>query len=67
MSRPRYLGETGQASVEYAAVAAALMVVVAGLGCLWHFGSEGGFARTAAEHASHALASPGGVVDALLY
>ncbi|MGN0072266.1 MAG: hypothetical protein ACI36W_00435 [Coriobacteriales bacterium] len=67
MGRPRYLGESGQASLEYAAVAAALLIVVAGLAGLWRFGSEGGLQRIALQHASHALAAQGGVIDALLY
>ncbi|MGN0038251.1 MAG: hypothetical protein ACI36Y_03825 [Coriobacteriales bacterium] len=67
MGRPRYLEEAGQASVEYAAIAAALLVVVVGLAGLWRFGSEGGLQRIAVQHASHALAAQGGVIDALLY
>ncbi|MBS7406069.1 MAG: hypothetical protein ACI4OC_02290 [Coriobacteriales bacterium] len=67
MGRPRYLAESGQASLEYAAVTAALLVVAMGLGALWHFGSEGGFGLIARAHASHALASQGGVIDVLLY
>ena len=67
MGRPRYLGEEGQASLEYAAVAAGLLVVLTGLAALWRFGSQGGLFRIAAEHASHALTAQGGVIDALLY
>ena len=67
MGRPRYLAESGQASLEYAAVTAALLVVAMGLGALWHFGSEGGFGLIARAHASHALAAQGGVIDVLLY
>lgn len=60
-------GENGQASVEYAALTVALIVVVVACGTLWRFGSEGGFSRTAQQHASHAADAEGGLVDALLY
>lgn len=67
MGGPRYSAEAGQASLEYAAVAAGLLAVLAGLAALWRFGSGGGLLRIAAAHASHALAAQGGVIDALLY
>ncbi len=60
-------GELGQASVEYAAIGVVLVVILAACGALWRFGSQGGFAQIAYEHASHELEAKGGVVDALLY
>lgn len=67
MRLPGKQGETGQASVEYAALTVALIVVVVACGALWRFGSEGGFSRVAHQHASHAIDAEGGLVDALLY
>lgn len=60
-------GESGQASVEYVAIGVAIIVVVVACGALWRFGSEGGFARVAQSHASHAIEEAGGLVDVLLY
>lgn len=60
-------GESGQASVEYVAIGIALIVVIAACGSLWRFGSAGGFARIAQNHASHAIDAEGGLVDVLLY
>lgn len=59
--------ESGQASLEYAALTAALLVVVIACAALWRFGSGGGFARVAQGQASHAIEADGGMVDALLY
>ncbi len=59
--------ESGQASVEYAALTVALIVVVVACGALWRFGSSGGFGRLAQSHASHAIEAEGGLIDALLY
>lgn len=60
-------GEKGQASVEYAAICAALIVIAVACGALWRFGAAGGFADAALDHASHSLEAQGGIVDALLY
>ena len=60
-------GESGQATVEYVIVGAALIAVIAACGSLWRFGSQGGFERVAQSHASHALEAQGGLVDVLLY
>ena len=59
--------ETGQASVEYAALTVAMLMIVIACGALWRFGSDGGFARLAQSHASHAIEAEGGLADALLY
>lgn len=60
-------GEEGQASVEYAAIGVALIVVVVACGALWRFGAQDGFAQIAQDHASHMLEARGGLVDVLLY
>ena len=65
---PRFLqGESGQATVEYVIVGAALIAVIAACGSLWRFGSQGGLEKIAQSHASHAIEAQGGLVDALLY
>lgn len=64
---PAKRSENGQTSVEYAALTVALIVIVVACGALWRFGSEGGFSRLAHQHASHAIDTEGGLVDALLY
>ena len=58
--------ESGQATVEYAIVLAALLAVVLGVAALWRFAESGGFVEAAAESASYAT-SVGGMQDALLY
>lgn len=60
-------GESGQATVEYVAIGVVLVALIAACGTLWRFGSEGGFARVAQVHASHAIDAQGGLVDVLLY
>lgn len=59
--------DSGQSTVEYAAVGAALIAVVIALGALWRFGSGGGLQELVQIHASHAIEAEGGVIDVLLY
>lgn len=59
--------ESGQASLEYAVVCAALIVIVVACGALWRFGAGDGFSDIALRHASHSVEAQGGIVDALLY
>lgn len=59
--------ESGQTSLEYAVVCAALIVIVVACGALWRFGADGGFSDSALRHASHSIEAQGGIVDALLY
>ena len=59
--------ERGQASIEYALVMFAFMALVAALGAMWHFASDGQLGFLTDEHTSHALVQPGGVVDALMF
>ncbi len=59
--------EDGQASVEYAAIGVALIVMIVACAALWRFGEQGGFAQVSQEHASHSIEAQGGLVDVLLY
>lgn len=61
------LDEEGQATVEYAVVAVALMAGVVALGALWRFLSGGGATRLIAAGASHVVSEGGGLLDVLLY
>lgn len=56
---------SGQGTVEYALMAAALIAVAAGLAAFWHFAAQGSFASAAVESLSHRLAK--GVLDIALF
>lgn len=55
------IGESGQSTVEYAVVAAALTMMVVGMGALWRFFSDGSAVSVVIESLTHAL--PWGVLD----
>lgn len=61
--------ERGQATVEYAVVAGALVAVVVGLGALWRLAESGALVDHAVLSASHHIhmATLGGGADVLLY
>lgn len=59
--------EGGQASVEYLLVGLVLIALMGALAALWRFISTGGATRLMEQGASHALASAGGIFDALLF
>ena len=63
------LGNRGQATVEYAIVAVALLAIVLGLGAVGSRLEEGLFVRHAVESASHAFGPNlmGTIGDVLLY
>lgn len=61
----RRLRREGQGSVEYALVVVVFLAVAIALGALWHFVSEGDFARDAAETLTHRI--PWGVLDVILF
>lgn len=56
---------SGQSTVEYALVAAALSAIVAGLAALWRLAADGGAASCVAASLTHAL--PSGVCDVLAF
>ncbi len=59
--------ERGQASVEYLLVSIVLIAVIAGLGTLWRFFSDGKAFSFMRDGASHALTGLGGIVDVLMF
>ncbi len=61
----RLVDRSGQSTVEYALVAAALCAIVAGLGALWRFASGSGPATAMAASLTHAI--PQGVFDVLAF
>mgnify|MGYP003371046944 FL=1 len=61
----RLADRSGQSTVEYALVAAALSAIVLGLGALWRFASDGSVSQALARSLTHTL--PSGVLDVLAF
>lgn len=63
----RQLREKGQASVEYLVVGLAFIALMGALAAIWRFIASGGLSSLMQAGASHALATAGGLFDALLF
>ncbi len=61
----RHLSGHGQGTVEYALVTAAFIAIALGLGVLWRFLAEGGFASDVTDSLTHRLLK--GVADLVLF
>ncbi len=61
----RRLSGRGQGTVEYALVTAAFIAIALGLGVLWRFLAEGGFASGVQDSLTHRLLK--GVADLVLF